>query len=444
MITRVEIDGFKSLEKFKLSISPGLNILVGPNGSGKTNIISFFEFISTLIKSDLNETVSKLGGAAAVFRKISATSYNTLLKASIYGIQYIDNKYVFYKYRFIVKASEALDTIYFKEQEFCMRLSDNDCDTHRTKWHFICNQTVNDKLDTVVKINYVDRRIFRTDYMYSEKPLSKKDIIENTENFIMRLLNNNTNISIIHPLARLNMYIHNVIQDMSEGETFNIIPSRIRMIENSAKPPGIEKDGAGLAATLYALKEKRKYKKSFLPRFYRKPALRTKITIGELLDYINLANTFIKDIEPENDIFENQLKLKFKIQDGNYEALLPMSVMSDGTLKWITLITAVMTAKSILSIEEPENYLHPLMQAEILKIMRTSAENSIQKSCIIMTTHSETLLNNAHPEEVIVTSMSEGKTIASRPKNLDQLKDEIKNTGFGLGYYYIAGAIENE
>ena len=35
MITKIRVNGFKSLEDFEVSLHPGLNILVGPNGRGK-------------------------------------------------------------------------------------------------------------------------------------------------------------------------------------------------------------------------------------------------------------------------------------------------------------------------------------------------------------------------------------------------------------------------
>jgi hypothetical protein len=38
--------------------------------------------------------------------------------------------------------------------------------------------------------------------------------------------------------------------------------------------------------------------------------------------------------------------------------------------------------------------------------------------------------------------MKEGRTEARRPTNAVELMAEIKTTGFGLGYYYIAGAVE--
>ena len=129
---------------------------------------------------------------------------------------------------------------------------------------------------------------------------------------------------------------------------------------------------------------------------------------------------------------------------GDYHASLPLAAMSDGTIKWIALTTAVLTASSIFSIEEPENYLHPLMQAQILEIMRDILFKKRQYSFTVMTTHSETILNNSNPTELIVVSFSDGRTQARRCVNATQLADEIKKTGFGLGYYYMAGAVEDD
>ena len=58
------IRGFRSLADVTLSPAPGANLLIGANGSGKSNIIHFFNMLSWMLKSRrLAEFVSRHGGA---------------------------------------------------------------------------------------------------------------------------------------------------------------------------------------------------------------------------------------------------------------------------------------------------------------------------------------------------------------------------------------------
>jgi predicted ATPase len=116
--------------------------------------------------------------------------------------------------------------------------------------------------------------------------------------------------------------------------------------------------------------------------------------------------------------------------------------MSEGTIKWLSLITAILTHHTIFAIEEPENFLHPLMQQEIVKIMREAGIRRGGSSFMIMSTHSETLLNAAQPDEILVVSMHHGSTTAIRPPNEEAVRREIQATGFGLGHFYITGALD--
>jgi predicted ATPase len=117
--------------------------------------------------------------------------------------------------------------------------------------------------------------------------------------------------------------------------------------------------------------------------------------------------------------------------------------MSDGTIKWLALVTAILTSPTIFSLEEPENFLHPLMQSEVVKLMRYSASEKSSNTTIIMSTHSETILNSADPNEIVIVSFQDGSTKAHRCSNSSEIAEEIKRTGLGLGYYYISGSLLN-
>jgi energy-coupling factor transporter ATP-binding protein EcfA2 len=52
MITRIEIDGFKSLRAFSLDLEP-LTAIVGPNGAGKSNLFDALSLVSRVAEVSL-------------------------------------------------------------------------------------------------------------------------------------------------------------------------------------------------------------------------------------------------------------------------------------------------------------------------------------------------------------------------------------------------------
>lgn len=63
---RVQIEGFKSIKHLDLEMSP-INILIGANGSGKSNFISLFSFLRNLSLGKLQTYIEKHGFASAFF-----------------------------------------------------------------------------------------------------------------------------------------------------------------------------------------------------------------------------------------------------------------------------------------------------------------------------------------------------------------------------------------
>jgi predicted ATPase len=445
MIHSIRVKGFKSLNNLALSFRKGINILVGPNGSGKTNIISFFEFLSHLIQNDLSEAVSLVGGAGSIFTKIGENDFTDSINVKILGFCNYDKKrYLNYHYSFIIKVSIQKGLIYFENQKLQISLSHGNkikdlstIDKSQLDLDLEVKTLPNFKIETTLK--KIDRRKIRSPFgdRNSHKELERQYSSGFQRQGFRSLIQ--TYFRYLEPVGR-------IFIDLLGGETFNIIPSRIKLPEDIAKQPGIQKDGTGLAATLFAI---RSQKSSLITRrFISFPFLQRKRfspkTYNQIVELTKLANESIDSIEVDNDPFINNLTVKITINTKQGKIILPLSAMSDGTIKWITLITAILTSSQIFSIEEPENFLHPWMQSEIVKIMRNTYEDKLQDSLIIMSTHSETLLNSAKPEEIILIYMEDGFTKAKRISNTKLLSEEISKTGFGLGYYYITGIISNE
>jgi predicted ATPase len=64
-ISRLAINGFKSIEKIDLEMAP-INIMIGANGAGKSNFISFLRMINSLVKGELQSYTGLSGGPDAV------------------------------------------------------------------------------------------------------------------------------------------------------------------------------------------------------------------------------------------------------------------------------------------------------------------------------------------------------------------------------------------
>ena len=64
MVESVRIKGFRSLADIEISSLPSATALIGANGSGKSNIMRFFEMLSWMLRSrQLGEFVARQGGA---------------------------------------------------------------------------------------------------------------------------------------------------------------------------------------------------------------------------------------------------------------------------------------------------------------------------------------------------------------------------------------------
>ena len=66
MLQKILIENYKSIKKVEIDIS-NINILIGSNGAGKSNFISFFKLLNSLIKGKLQNYIAEESGANNVF-----------------------------------------------------------------------------------------------------------------------------------------------------------------------------------------------------------------------------------------------------------------------------------------------------------------------------------------------------------------------------------------
>lgn len=65
MLDRIELSGFKSIRQMDLKLNR-LNVLIGANGAGKSNLISFFRLVNYLMSNSLQQHIASAGFADAM------------------------------------------------------------------------------------------------------------------------------------------------------------------------------------------------------------------------------------------------------------------------------------------------------------------------------------------------------------------------------------------
>jgi predicted ATPase len=118
-ITNVELSGYKSIKNINLDLK-NINVLIGANGSGKSNFISFFKMLSFYLNSTngLIEFVNRQGGANSLLHYGSKTTND--IKAKItFETESGTNTYS-------VELDRTIgDELYFKAESVCFSYREN-------------------------------------------------------------------------------------------------------------------------------------------------------------------------------------------------------------------------------------------------------------------------------------------------------------------------------
>lgn len=64
MITRIEIDGFKTFQDFAVDLAP-FQVIIGPNGCGKSNLLEAISLLSSLANTNLSSAFQSVRGRAS-------------------------------------------------------------------------------------------------------------------------------------------------------------------------------------------------------------------------------------------------------------------------------------------------------------------------------------------------------------------------------------------
>jgi predicted ATPase len=152
---------------------------------------------------------------------------------------------------------------------------------------------------------------------------------------------------------------------------------------------------------------------------------------------LELLRTFY---EPVKDVDTELLgtHLRLMIKEEGLSSRTPASRLSDGTLRWLTLLIILLdpTPPPVICIDEPELGLHP----DAIHTLADLLVEASTRTQLIITTHSDALLDafTDKPETVCVCEKVEGSTVIQR---LDKERLKVWLDQYSLGKLWMSGEI---
>ena len=221
----------------------------------------------------ITHSISALGGAGSIFKKVGNENYENNLSFEVAGSRKSENnQYINYRYSAQIDISFDNDIIKYVQQnikiKFTKTFVNDTIKLDDQSWDLNVDFISKNDKDEITIHDY-DVKKFKGGIFNDH--LNKRDIKKRINSFLSA-----SNLLQVNILKGLIPFITSqfrfILFDLSGGESFNIVPSKVKEQEDAASPPGIKKDGSGLATTLYAMKTNKSYLTDVLKfNFYEDP-----------------------------------------------------------------------------------------------------------------------------------------------------------------------------
>jgi predicted ATPase len=390
MLTRIEIDGFKSFRRFGLDLRP-LTAVVGPNASGKSNLFDALRFISLLAQQDIRTAMLDLRGQPEeLFRQTPAGAETSMTFAvellldregtDAFGTEYFTPaQRLRYELKLgLEKGRSGTPRGVFVRREFCKPLSRAE---DRSRYLSDIKLSYNSRVAPFIKIDdSSDAILVRQDGRQKHGRPMRLSLKEASRSALSTI----TTSEFPHLYA--------VRQELANIRFLEINPRAARGANNVFEDTVLKSDASNLAAVLARLKAETSTK--------TRPN-------GALVDIASDLSSLIRSV--------SDLNVSEDVQNRQYSFSLGFSgdltfssrVISDGTLRLLALLTVLNDPgrRGTLCFEEPENGVHEGRIPLLIQFLRSAAQVSrdprIPSFQIILNTHSPKVMESLRDSEIV-------------------------------------------
>jgi predicted ATPase len=390
MLTRIEIDGFKSFENFELDLPPFL-VILGANSVGKSNLFDALKLLADLARGGVGSAFSQnRGDPLELFRRNSAGepvermkfAVDVLLPTTIsdsWGEPRVLSQ-TRLRYEIVLRRIRTdigiQKVVIEKESATAIRKADDS--------RFLQLLKEIGGPSAVSRTKYAAGR--KTPYLQTENGTIK--ISQDTRQGRDRSIKGEYTASVLSSISDNDFpHLYALQQELASIRFLQLDASAMRPnLPMSGNVDVLDSSGKNLAAILFRLKSE---------------TATTSSPLGILVDIGTQLSKLIPSVasvDVEEDRAAGEYKLSFEFKG---EAVMSSRVASEGTLRVLALLTLIEDAKSrgTVCFEEPENGLHPerlrLLVTMLVEVIRENLQCEDPESPLLQ------LICNSHSPVVL-------------------------------------------
>lgn len=391
MITKIEIDGFKSFHEFAVELQP-FQVFIGPNGAGKSNLFDAIVLLSNLAGDNLlydafRKSRGEIGELFMAYpdgerARVMSFAVEMLISRTIADSLGITAEVSYTRLRYALEIERRLENnferLYVARETLESIVDDDD---RWTKRHIPAHA----RKDWVVRnrrapyISTEQKAIYKhQDGRAGRKQAISRDRLERT---VLSTVS-----SAEYPTAFA------ARQELANWRFLQLNPTELRTPSDIYSTTELRPDGSNLAAVLYRMAQDDEFALTDISR-----------------DMANLVSGITRiSVEPIRE--REEFVLNAEMQNG---AQFSSRVLSDGILRLLTLVTLKNDPayQGVLCFEEPENGVHPFRLEQVMGVLKSLATNFKESEAnqlpkqVLVNTHSPSLISYIPENSLLYVEM---------------------------------------
>ncbi len=400
MITKIEIDGFKSFSDFQMEFTP-FTVIAGTNASGKSNLFDALHLLSNLAVMDLRTAFSYKNLRGDVKELFTQYGDGVIARKMRFAVELLVERNVVDNWggQCEIKTPRLRYELTIARKE-----NGKGFEELVVEYEYLTKINTDDDKWAKKYLGEKNKQIWKSSQSGgSSKPYIYTDHINGITTIRIRqdgrqggkaALANAVNQTVLGSAVSIDF--PHVLAAKKEISNWNFMQLNPEVLREPTKyeinlDDRIGHSGENLAAALYRIKEDDAYNlqlisfklNSFLPEF--------------------------TDVDVLDDVANKQFLIRLKNEDGKF---FTSRVLSEGTLRLLSLCILLYDDKyrGLLCFEEPENGIHPFRistMVELLRALSTSFEKGDTLRQVIVNTHSPVFLrvlaSHFNDEDVFVS-----------------------------------------